>query len=182
MVTTVKVHINPAMTKLGDMFKVTNAIVKKATNRLDTVFRKQQKLLFATGGSSGGASWAPLSTGKASRSNYARDKGRKIGIKPILTYTGDLSKSYGRKRHPDHIAEGRRTASGQFEFIVGSSHPLAKIHRDGRTSPTFMPKRNPVQHTSLQTKARVDAVITPLLVEKFNKEIKKAQAWKAPRR
>jgi phage gpG-like protein len=134
----------------------------KLLPKLDVVFRRQEKQLFASQGTSGGPRWEAL------KPAYAKWKRRKYPGRKILTLTGNMRDSL-REKGSDHIA---KFDSKTEDMIFGTKVKIAAYHFRGNTR---MERRNPVQLT-YDNLIEYDDRIRKFLLPRFKRMVNYLQA------
>jgi len=125
---------------LSEVLTLSMSAVKDVSDGVGVVFRKQQKTLFATEGSSGGIKWTRLSE------RYRRWKKKRFPRKKILTLSGKMKKGLTSKSDPKHVNCAFASKKG-FIVIVGVQSKIAGYHEQGTLK---MPARRILQRTSAQ--------------------------------
>ncbi len=157
---------NPNMIKSFDeAMKLTVADMKKMTAKVDTLFVRTEKRLFATEGASGGRPWKKLK-------KATRDAKRRAGLsKKIMQRTGELRRGLTVKGHPDHVAKWANLGSdARIEMGVQSILPVYHGAVRGQRNPR-LPRRSVFQITAPQRRAYFQ-VVTDQLVSKLRRGLR----------
>jgi len=126
--------------------------LKKMSVQMDRIFRKDEKALFASEGSSGGPKWKALSTKAPPKGGYAAAKRRAVGRKRIMERSGTLKRGLTVMSHPDHVVRIHNSVFRQ-SIGLGTTNIVAKYHgglADGAGRNTRLPRRNVLQMTTKQ--------------------------------
>jgi phage gpG-like protein len=122
-----------------DLKRLSPEALAAALKAVDQAFRRMERALFASEGSSGGSQWSALSP------RYAKWKKRRYPGRKILQLKGQLRRSLA-ELGGQHIARAHYDGThGLLE--VGTSVPYATYHHEGTGR---MPKRDPIQMTAEQ--------------------------------
>jgi len=117
-----RAKLNPRVKNLADMFMPTKDAIADGLEEMGIEFRKQERRIFSSEGSSGGGRWQSLSP------SYAKRKRRLRPGRKILVWDGDLRKSLTR-RGGEHIQRSYR--SRRWVLSVGTSNRVAEYHETG---------------------------------------------------
>lgn len=135
--------VNPRIDDIRKVVEMTRGDLSKMTTQMDILFRKNEKRLFNTEGSSGGRKWPKLSP------RYKKQKRKKFPGRKIMVATGRLRKGLTVKSHPDHIARHTKDS-----IKIGVANVLPAYHGSvkGRKNPR-LPKRDVFQMTPKQRRS-----------------------------
>ena len=160
---------NPRIRALDEVLKLSKRDLDRMTNEVDKLFRRNEKRLFATQGSSGGARWRKLS--KA----YAKQKRKTHPGRKIMTRTGRLRRGLTLKGDSDHIARHRL---GRIQIGVRSALPAYHGSVRGRKNPR-LPKRDVLQSTPRQKREYLRSVSDYLVGVKLKRAARALRAGRA---
>ncbi len=136
---------NPRIKEIGKLLDLDAGDMRAMTTKMDMLFRKNEKRLFATEGSSGGVKWKPLKKATLDA------KKRKGLSSKIMQRTGRLRKGLTAKGHGDHIAKWSGLGSkARIKIGVQSILPVYHGAVRGRRKNPKLPRRSVFQMTIKQ--------------------------------
>ena len=157
-------HVDPNLPQLmEEALKMKTSDLKAMSLQMDRIFRKNERALFASEGSSGGSKWPDLkpATLRAKKGLRAAQKAiRKRGFKipvgstslKIMQRSGELKRGLTTMSHPDHVVRVHNSVFAQ-RIGLGTTNILAKYHgglEGGAGMNTRLPRRNVLQMTVKQ--------------------------------
>jgi hypothetical protein len=161
-----RVILNPHIKTLHQALDLTPDAVSSAAQAADSVYRAQEKQLFATEGASGGQPWKKLSPiyaerkrrlvegAKAFNQELKRRRGSPRRVPAIstsiLVLIGDMRTAFSTQSG-GHVVEYFKSARGWLIQLGARGPRYFKLHADGGDKiPGRPPKRDPQQRTPAQ--------------------------------
>ena len=155
--------------------------MKMMGTKVDTLFRKNERALFASEGASGGSKWPALSPGYAAwkKGQKLRKSGAKmIGSNKIMVLTGRLKSSLTSK-NGDHFYLSSLLGENRGQITVGTKvDTAAKNIKGNPLSDAHVPERDTLQYTPAQGNAYQQIVKDRYIQVKLPRLLRALRAWR----